>query len=107
MIKNILSNGSKLVVLLLTLSLYGCGGSLPECSDEEVVKLLKKIYKKSGVNLTEVSGISTKDRKENTCSCSALGKFYEDGVEEEYGIIYTINLADNGEEFTVTTRLDF
>lgn len=99
--KNILITST----LLVALCLVGCGGSLPECGDKEVINLLKEISKKQGIELVSVSGISTKKREGNECRCTALGKFKFMGDVEEANINYIINLADNKEEFTVTMRL--
>lgn len=94
------------IALIFTPLLFGCGSSLPNCSDKEVISLLKQISKKHDIELISVSGITTKNRSDNECKCTGLGKFRSDGEEEELNINYIINLADNKKEFTVELRLD-
>lgn len=91
--------------LLLAMILTGCGSSLPECSDKEVIALLKNISKKNDVELVKISGISTKNRGDKSCTCVALATFKDGADQEELSIQYEIDLSDDGKEFTVEMSL--
>lgn len=94
------------------LALAGCGGGLPDCDDSDVIKLLKDIVRDSTsapfsrvtvLKLEKVSGIRTVKIGKNSCLCSATGKFSTFlGQTVEDAFSYSIELADNGEEFRVT-----
>lgn len=112
--KNIL-----LPVLFSTLSLAGCSNSAPECSDIGTVSLVTKIagdelVKQKGQSLRnelllQLSAIRTTEIKESTGarSCAAQLDMTKIQVDMDNAkivhlpITYTVELADNGNEFFV------
>lgn len=100
---------------LVTLGLCACGASLPDCDSAQVIKLLKSIVKdqtnlpfasQSVVELKKVSAIRTIKREDKTCQCVAVGTFAALGQTMDEKFSYTIEMADNNDEFIVTMFAD-
>lgn len=96
----------KISMLLGVICLSACGGSsLPECSDQAVIDVLKNIVAKQGefMTLTKVTGISTKSRENKSCTCIATAtiKNMVNLDIADLPIQYEINLSDDSKQFNV------
>lgn len=100
---------SSVIILALSLvALTGCKASVPSCDDKEIDSLLSKILIGQGFSLVKNSAITTVRSDDRVRICKSLMTVKEAASPqtEEIGVIYEINLADNGKEFTVNLRAE-
>lgn len=100
-----------LACCLCAACLCACGSSLPDCDSKEVIQLLKQIVKEqtnlpfaneSVIELKKVSAVRTIERNDKSCSCAAIGTFAALGETMDQRFTYSVEMADNGDEFMVT-----
>lgn len=96
--------------------LAGCSNSVPACSDERTVKLLKEIIHDEGVRRVgpergnlytyELNAIRTRSTNEQTgaheCAADLTNIHSERGVTREVSITYTVENVDSEEQLYVT-----
>lgn len=104
-------------VILLTVAFAGCSQSVPKCGDSEVVDLVKQIAESElgnhvtdefvsaqGVSLN-IDAIRTTSTNEQTgaheCAAQLVITVGKTGQTSEIPITYTVEMADNGDEFYV------
>ena len=96
------------VLICLTIALSACGTEPPACDSKEVNEVLKDIVKDWDLILLKNEAISTIESKDRSRMCKSLMTVKEKGSDsEKLPVKYEIDLADNGEEFSVTLRRDF
>ncbi len=108
----------KLVIpaLLSTLVITGCSTSVPKCSDEETIDLVKQIADEEMANQLgpamaklfsyKVTAIRTTNTHEKTgaheCAAQLGITASNTGMTNELPITYTVELTDDKKEFYVT-----
>ena len=97
-----------MLIFMISLLASGCGGSVPPCDSKEVKELLIKILDDADMALISNGAISTtkSDDKSRICKSVMKVKNKQTKEQEEVGVQYEINLADNKKEFAVTLRLE-
>ena len=95
---------------VLSVALTGCTQYAPECGDEETTNLVKQIADREmtnqlGLFTYTVNAIRTqstnKETGAHTCAAQLGITATTNGVTNELPITYTVEVADNGEEFYV------
>jgi len=104
-----------LLIVLLAALIVGCSSSVPECSDTEVIDLVKEItndelIEKMGseaankVELT-VDSIRTTDINDKTgafdCAAQLGVSSSMNDYSDEFPITYTVEQTDDGDEFYI------
>ena len=100
---------------IVSVALTGCIQYAPECGDEETTNLVKQIadremtnqlgHGSQGLFTYTVNAIRTqstnKETGAHTCAAQLGITATTNGVTNELPITYTVEVADNGEEFYV------
>lgn len=98
---------STMLLILTILFVTGCKNSVPSCDDKGVQKLLETILEKKKIKLIKNAAITTINTGDKNCLCKSYMTIKdEDGDVEEHRMIYEINMADNGKEYTVSLKVD-